>query len=52
VIVDFSDPASIAAWVRVAPERHWPQLKAMVKLQPRWRGPTRQASAILRGEAA
>ena len=48
MIYDFNDPASIAAWVRVAPQRHWLQLKAMVRLYPRFREPARAAALLLR----
>lgn len=50
MIFDFNDPAQIAAWVREAPERRWPELKAIVAAQQRWRDPARQAAQLLKAE--
>lgn len=52
MLLDLRSPDSIAAWVRWAPDRHWPLLKAMVKLHPEWRDAARQAAHLLRAEAA
>lgn len=48
MIFDFRDPAQIAAWVLEAPERRWPELKAIVAAQQRWREPARKAWKLLR----
>lgn len=48
MIVDFFDPASIAAWYRIAPERHGPQLAAMAKIQPQYAQAIRLAGNLLR----
>lgn len=48
MILDMRDPASIAAWVRWAPERHWPQLRAMVRLHPKWKDAAKKAQALLK----
>ena len=37
MIVDFTNPASIAAWYAVHPAKHGPQLKALARLFPQWR---------------
>jgi hypothetical protein len=37
VLIDFRHPASIAAWARINPARHVPQLRAMWKLWPEFR---------------
>ena len=47
MLLDLNSPASIAAWVKWAPERHWPQLKAMVTLNPKL-----AAQELLRAERA
>lgn len=48
MLIDMHDPASIAAWVRIAPARHWPQLKAMVRVHPQWREAAKKAQALLK----
>lgn len=35
--VDFNEPASIRAWLALAPDRHRPQLRALWRLFPQWR---------------
>lgn len=35
--LNLKDPASIRAWVAIAPERHKPQLRAFWKLWPQFR---------------
>lgn len=35
--VDFTSPASIRAWLDLAPARHLPQLRALWRLQPQFR---------------
>lgn len=35
--VNFNSPASIKAWLDIAPERHLPQLRALWRLQPQFR---------------
>jgi hypothetical protein len=37
VTVDFTNPASIRAWLEQAPERHLPQLRALYRLMPAFR---------------
>ena len=51
-MLDLNSPASIVAWVKWAPERHWPQLKAMVTLNPKFRTQARAAQELLRAERA
>lgn len=48
MLLDFRNPESIAAWVRVRPAEHWQQIRAIVKLRPQWREPARRAQALLR----
>ena len=48
MLLTMTDPASIAAWVRIWPDRHWPLLKTMVRLQPQWREAAREAQQMLR----
>lgn len=52
MLLDLNSPASIAAWVKWAPDRHWPQLKAMVALNPKFRAQARAAQELLRAERA
>lgn len=52
MLLDLNSPASIAAWVKWAPDRHWPQLKAMVTLNPKFRPQARAAQELLRAERA
>jgi hypothetical protein len=50
VIVDFLDPASIAAWYRVAPDLHGPQLAALKRVQPKYAEAITAAGELLRAE--
>lgn len=50
MIVDFFDPASIAAWYATAPGRHGPQLAAMAKIQPKYAQAIKAAGELLRAE--
>lgn len=43
MILDLRDPASIAAWYAIAPERHGQQLAAMAKVLPKF-APTIKAA--------
>jgi hypothetical protein len=52
MLLDLRDPASIVAWVKWAPERHWPQLRAMVAINPKFRPQARAAQELLRAERA
>lgn len=48
MLVDFRDPESIAAWVRVRPREHWAQVKTIVRLRPQWREAVRAAQELLK----
>ena len=37
MLIDLRDPASIAAWIQVAPHRHVAQLRGMWALWPEFR---------------
>lgn len=50
MIVDFFDAQSIAAWYRAAPARHGPQLKALARIQPRYKAAIQAAGELLRAE--
>lgn len=51
--VNFTDPASIAAWLRVYPERHLRLLDEFVrlKLKPAFEEAMAEAAKIVKGEA-
>lgn len=46
--LDLNDPASIAAWYAVWPERHGPQLRVFAKLAPQFRDAIKRAGEMLR----
>lgn len=48
MLVDFRDPESIAAWVRVRPREHWAQVRAIVRLHSQWRDAARAAQELLK----
>lgn len=52
MIVDFNNPASIAAWYAVAPDRHGPQLAAMAKVLPRFAAAIKAAGRQVRAARA
>ena len=52
VILDLRDPASIAAWYAIAPDRHGPQLAAMAKVLPRFAAAIKAAGQQLRAAKA
>lgn len=44
MIVDFTQPASIRLWLKVAPDRHRAQLRALWRLWPALRGQIEEAA--------
>jgi hypothetical protein len=48
MLVDFNNPASIAAWYAIAPDRHGPQLAAMAKVLPRFAAAIKAAGQLAR----
>lgn len=48
MIVRLTDPASIAAWYRIHPERHGPQLATIAKLRPQFADAIKEAGQLLR----
>lgn len=43
MIIDFNDPTSIVAWWNVFPERHGGILEHLLRTEPQYRGPIREA---------
>lgn len=52
MLVDFNNPASIAAWYAVAPDRHGPQLAAMAKALPKFAAAIKAAGQQVRAAKA
>lgn len=48
MIIDFNDPASLAEWLRGDPQRSWPLLLAICRVQPRWRDNAFKAREIVK----
>jgi hypothetical protein len=48
MVIDFTQPESIAAWYRIHPQRHGPQIAAFAKLWPQFAWAIKEAGAIIR----
>lgn len=48
MIIDFNDPASLAEWLRIDPQRLWPLLLSICRVQPRWRDNAFKAREIVK----
>lgn len=52
MIVNWRDPASIAAWYRVHPKRHGPQIAAFARMWPQCAAPIKRAGEMVRAKEA
>lgn len=48
MILNLSDPASIARWLAVWPARHWATLTVLAAGRPEWRKAALQARELVR----